>query len=84
MNESQKKTQIRYKSRQLRKLTKDMEKTFDEMLSQALSSGALTEEMLEDNFILAKAIIDIWCGRRTYKALADITKMAVANLSHFI
>ena len=84
MNENQKKTIIRYKRKQIEELTKNMKKTFNEMLIQSLNSGALTEEMLEDNFLLVKAIIDIWCKKRPYRPLANITRKEVANLSHFI
>lgn len=84
MEENQKKTIIRYKRIQIEELTENMKKTFNKMLMKSLNSGALTEEMLEDNYLLVKAIIDIWCTKRPFRAFSDITRREFANLSHFI
>lgn len=56
-----------------------------QMTKVALASGALSEEMKQEgNWLLAKAVMDIWCSSRPFSPLDGRTKEEVANLSHFI
>lgn len=67
--------------KQFKQLLESTEKTLNEMLSQALSSGAVPESWFEkDNYLLAKIIIDIWCQQRPYAPLLPETKKEENNL----
>ncbi len=69
---------------QINEMLENSKQTMYEMAQQALNSGALSDEMLEDNYLLAKAIIDIWCRKRPYAPLSRFTKKEVNNLAKFI
>jgi len=70
--------------KQINEMLEQSKKTMYEMAQQALNSGVLSDEMLEDNYLLAKAIIDIWCRKRPYAPLSRFTKKEVNNLAKFI
>ena len=75
-------TQVR---QQLAEMTQDVERELNRMLEQASTSGALSDEMKKmDDYLLAKAIWDIWCQKREYRPLAPDTKAEFENLAHFI
>lgn len=70
---------------QIDEMLVDVKKTLYQMTRGALASGALSEEMKEeDNWLLARAVIDIWCQARHYAPLHGKTKREFGNLSHFI
>lgn len=58
--------------------------TMHKMLDQALTSGALSEDYKEDNFLLPKAIITIWGRKENYAPLNPQDKKEVKNLENFI
>lgn len=62
----------------------DAKKTMHEMLDRAYLTGALTDEMKEDNYLLAKAVITIWSRKESYAPIDKRTKAEVKNLEHFI
>ena len=60
---------------QIDTMTKDIKETLCQMTREALSSGALSEEMKKtDNYLLAKAVWDVWCQKRPYAPLSPKTK----------
>jgi len=70
--------------KQIGEMIQDVERELNRMLDQASASGALSDEMkkLED-YLLAKALFDIWCQKREYAPLAPDTKAEFANLRIF-
>ncbi len=52
---------------QINEKLENSKQTMYEMAQNALNSKALPHEMLEDNYLLAKIVIDIWCKKRPYK-----------------
>lgn len=71
--------------KQIDKMLGDTRETLYQMAKAALASGALSEEMKEeDNWLLTKAVVDIWCQARHYAPLDGSTKKEFDNLSHFI
>jgi len=70
---------------QFKRMLKDTEQTLGEMLVAIEHSGALSDDLkAPDNYLLAKAIFDIWCQKRQYSGLSDVTRKEFANLAHFI
>ena len=63
MTKEQKFKQVK---KQIDEMLENSKQTMYEMAQNALNSGALSDDMLEDNYLLAKAIIDIWCRKRPY------------------
>ncbi|MHA1396173.1 MAG: hypothetical protein ACTSSF_00385 [Candidatus Heimdallarchaeaceae archaeon] len=82
MTEEQKLKQVK---EQINEMLENSKQTMYEMAQQALNSGACSNDMLEDNYLLAKAIIDIWCRKRPYKPpLFSPFAKEVNNLAKFI
>jgi len=80
MTKEQKFKQVK---KQITEMLINAEQTLHEMAWTALNSGALSDEMLEDNYLLTEAIIDIWCRKRPYEPSSNFTK-EVKNLAKFI
>lgn len=71
--------------KQIDKMLEYTRETLYQMVKAALASGALSDEMKrEGNWLLTKAVMDIWCQERQYRALDRSTKKESNNLSHFI
>jgi len=69
---------------QIKEITRKVEEDLNQMLEQASRCGALSEEMKKlDNWLLAKALIDIWCQKRVYKP-TQIYEKDFKNLAYFI
>ena len=79
-----KKEKFKQVKEQINEMLENSKQTMYEMAQNALNSGALSDEMMEDNYLLAKAIIDIWCRKRLYAPLSRYTKKEVNNLAKFI
>ena len=86
INEKTKQTKYRYTKKQLEGVLQDIAEDFDEMLQEALESGALPESWLSDNHFLCNAIVDIWCMKRPYRPKPIFLKLRreIANLARFI
>lgn len=77
-------TKRRYAKIQIENMMVDAEKEMLGMLDKALNSGKLSDEVLEDNFLLAKAIIDIWCKKRPYEPLSEITQRENSKIAKLL
>jgi len=85
MTEEQKHRKLMEVSGQIDELTPSIQKTWRDMAHKALYSGALSEDQERlDNYLLFKAVIDIWCQERPYRALDTRTQREVGNLAHYI
>ena len=65
-------------------LAKDTKEEWHYMLDKAYNSGALTESLKEDNYLLPKAVITAWCRDEPYAPLDSMGKKEVKNLERFI
>jgi len=55
------------------------------LLNDAETSGALTEEIKQEgNWLLACALMCVWCRKGVYEPNSPTTKAEIDNLSHFI
>jgi len=79
-----KEEKLRQVKEQIGEILERSKQTMYEMAQDALNSGALSDEMLEDNYLLARAIIDIWCRKRSYAPLSSDYASEVDNLAKFI
>jgi hypothetical protein len=71
--------------KKLDELIENARETMHQMIDQAISSGAITEEMTNPyEYVLAKAVITIWGDKREYAPLDGTRKRDFENLSHFI
>ena len=68
---------------QINEMLESSKQTMYEMAQTVLNSNALSDDMLGDNHLLAKAIIDIWCRKRPYAPLSDFAS-EFNNLAKFI
>ena len=68
---------------QINEMLEGSKQTMYEMAQTALNSNALSDDMLGDNYLLAKAIIDIWCRKRPCAPLSDFAS-EFNNLAKFI
>ncbi len=70
---------------QLETLRDDIYISWLQSLDQADNSGAISDSMKkENNWLLAKAIIDSFCRTRPYSPLSASTVEEFNNLYHFI
>jgi len=65
-------------------MVKDTKEEWHKLLDKAYKSGALSEEFKEDNYLLPKAIITVWCRKEPYYALEFSHKKEVKNLERFL
>jgi len=66
------------------KLSNDTKEEWHNLLDKAYVSGALSEEQKENNYLLPKAVITVWCRKEPYGPLDTSTKKEVKNLERFI
>lgn len=73
------------KHEQIDTMARDVIKTWHEMLDEAISSGSVPAEYIEDgNYLLVKAVIDCWCQKRRYRPLHLQTQKEFKNIACFI
>lgn len=71
--------------KKLKKLQEDILNDWEGMLDDALRCGGISEDMKDpNNFLLAKAIIWVWCKNNNFEPVSVATRREFANLSFFI
>ena len=79
-----KKTKRRYCKKQIEAMLNDSKEDMLKMIDSALSSGGVPDEWMRDNYLLAKAIINIYFSREPYASMNLRTRKEFKNLSYFI
>ncbi len=70
--------------KRVREMLKMAQRDLDRTVDQALASGALTEEMKEDNYLLPKMLITIYFNKKPFEPLDERNRRDMNNLAKFI
>lgn len=70
--------------RRIDEMAKNTTEDWHILLDKAYKSGGLSDSQKEDNYLLTKAIITVWCRKEPYGPLDTSTKKDVKNLERFI
>ncbi|GAG57555.1 unnamed protein product [marine sediment metagenome] len=65
-------------------LIKNTKDDWHKLLDKAYQSGAVSDHFKEDNYLLSKAVITVWCREEPYAPLAPSDKKEVKNLERFL
>ena len=65
-------------------MARDTKEDWHTLLDKAYQSGALSDHFKDDDYLLTKAVITVWCRKEPHAPLHSSGKKEVKNLERFI